>query len=194
MKAFKGYEDAKVYGNTPKLPAGGYVLKIMDAKVEEGKDGKDDSLLISFDIAEGEHAGFFSDNYKNQTQEDKKWKGTVYIRIPNDNNDPKEQWVRDRFRTFTYAVEDSNEGYHWDWNEDGLKGKIFGGVFNEREYSFNNRNGFYTRLQQRNIIPAEKIRKGDFTIPDRELLDGSTQKKADDFVTVPDGAEEDLPF
>ncbi|MBR3339174.1 MAG: hypothetical protein IKG19_03930 [Lachnospiraceae bacterium] len=194
MKAFKGYDDAKVYGQAAKLPVGGYVLKIMDAKVEEGKDGKDDSLLISFDIAEGEQKDFFAENYRNQTQEDKKWKGTVYVRIPNDENKPEEQWVRDRFRTFTYALEDSNAGYHWDWDENKLKGKLIGGVFNEREYNFNGRNGFYTRLQQRNIIPVEKIRKGEFSIPDRELLNGSRQKSSDDFVSVSDGAAEDLPF
>ena len=194
MKAFKGYDDAKVYGQTAKLPVGGYVLKILKAEVEDGTNGMDDSLKISFDIAEGEHTGFYADNYKNQTQEDKKWKGTVYIRIPNDDNKPEDQWIRDRFRTFTYAVEDSNDGYHWDWDEKKLKNKLIGGVFNEKEYNFNGRTGFFTRLQQKNIIPADNIRNNEFTIPDRELLDGSKEKATDDFVPVPDGTDEDVPF
>lgn len=197
MKAFKGYDDAKVYGQAAKLPVGGYVLKIMDAKVEEGKDGKDDSLLISFDIAEGEQKDFFAENYRNQTQEDKKWKGTVYVRIPNDENKPEEQWVRDRFRTFTYALEDSNDGYHWDWDENKLKGKKVGIVFGETGTVIEGKEIKYT--EPRFGIDIERVKNGTAPAAKFKAKNGygkGTPTDDDGFMSVDAITKdiEDLPF
>ena len=52
MKAFNGLEIKKSAGASEPLPAGGYVAKILNAKVEEYSWGE--VLVISFDIAEGE--------------------------------------------------------------------------------------------------------------------------------------------
>ena len=69
MKQFSGYK-AEAPVRKEKLPAGGYVAKIMDAREVEYSWGS--VLLISFDIAEGEHKDFFKNDYRSQQQEDKK--------------------------------------------------------------------------------------------------------------------------
>ena len=81
MKAFAGFK-AEAPARKEQLPAGGYIAKIMDAK-EIGYDWGN-VLLISFDIAEGEYKDFFAKDYRNQQQEDKKWRGTFRLRIPKD--------------------------------------------------------------------------------------------------------------
>ena len=74
MKAFNGYEPKRSYVRE-QLPAGGYVVKIMDVKLVHNDWG--DILLLSFDVEEGDKKGFFRDDYRGQTYEDKKWRGTM---------------------------------------------------------------------------------------------------------------------
>ena len=198
MEPLKGYEKAQAYTEQERLPVGGYVLKILDAKEQVNDWGK--VLIISFDIEEGEHKGFFAANYKAQTGEDKKWKGTYRLRVPKDDGSEQDEWAMRRFKTVITAFEDSNSGYHWNWDEQTLKGKTIGGLFNNKEYAFNGRHGFYTNCHS--LINVEKIRTGKFTVPDDTLLKntgsaGSASQPAvdsDGLISIPDGIDEELPF
>lgn len=89
MKAFNGYEPKRSYVRE-QLPAGGYVVKIMDVKLVHNDWG--DILLLSFDVEEGDKKGFFRDDYRGQTYEDKKWRGTYRLRIPADDGSDKDAW------------------------------------------------------------------------------------------------------
>ena len=129
MKAFNGLEIKKSVGASEPLPAGGYVAKILNAKVEEYSWGE--VLVISFDVAEGEYKDFFSKQYKENTREDKKWKGNFRLTVPNEGNQYFDSQKR-AFGNAIWAIEESNPGYHWDWNEAALKGKS--GLCNPRIY------------------------------------------------------------
>lgn len=83
----------------------------------EGKNGNSDVLVIAFDIAEGEQAGFYKRNYDSQTQEDKKWKGVYRLYCPKDDGTDQDNWTKRRFKTVMEAFESSNEKYHWNWDE-----------------------------------------------------------------------------
>ena len=80
MKPFKGFDRSNTYKEREELPKGAYILEIKDATMVSGSYG--DTLKISFDIAEGDKAGFYARNYKAQPAEDKKWKGTFRLSIP----------------------------------------------------------------------------------------------------------------
>lgn len=201
MKKLNGYESAQAYSDTERLPVGGYVLKIMDVKYQENDWG--DVILLSFDIAEGEHKDFFAANYKAQTGEDKKWKGTYRLRVPKDDGSEQDNWTMRRFKTVLGAFEDSNSGYHWNWDEQTLKGKLIGALFNNKEYSFddsngNNRHGFFTNCHS--LVTVEKIRSGKFEIPADTLLKVNNKQNSrqsdigTDFMQIPDGIDEELPF
>ena len=131
MKALKGYEKAKVILGSVQLPKGGYIAKIMDCK-EESKNGYT-WLAFSFDIAEGEFKGHFASQYRANTNEDKKWRGTYNAFIPDEGSQYYEDNLN-RFKTMMANIEESNEGYHWDWDESKLKGKMCGVLFGEKEF------------------------------------------------------------
>ena len=56
MKKLKGYESAKPYSEQERLPAGGYILRVLNVEYQENDWG--DVIILSFDIAEGEYKGF----------------------------------------------------------------------------------------------------------------------------------------
>ncbi|WP_130861454.1 hypothetical protein [Bacilliculturomica massiliensis] len=193
MKKLAGFEKAAPYADQAPLPVGGYILKILDARETENSWGGS-SLVISFDIEEGDYKGFFSKNYKAQTQEDKKWKGTARWNVPNDDGSEKDAKAMRAFKTMITAIEDSNEGYHWDWDEIKLKGKIVGGVFGRKEYDFDGRHGFYTTC--RNFKAVHAIREGSFKVPADWLLNREQGTSIPS--EIPEGFEplsdEDMPF
>lgn len=198
MKPFKDYDKVDPYANKEKLVPGGYVLRIEGVKYET-KPGVSDQIILSFDIYEGEFKDFFMKNWIDQTQEDKKWKGTYRIWIPTDDGSETDGWSKRRFKTIMNAFEDSNPGYAWDWNEQGLKGKLIGGIFNRKEYDFNGRTGFFTQCYM--LTDVDSIRDGNFKIPEDTLLkktniayDSAPMPPDDGFMKVPETDMDELPF
>ena len=199
MKQYKGFDRNDTYKDVERLPVGGYILKIMDAKEVTNDWGN--TLVISFDIAEGDHKDFFAANYKAQSGEDKKWKGVYRLRVPKDDGSEQDAWTKRRFNTVIVNIEDSNPGYHWDWDEKKLKGKLIGALFNNKEYEFNGRHGFFTNCY--GLVTTEKIRSGKFEIPADTLLKPQAASNGyptgavpgdDGFMNIPDGIDEELPF
>lgn len=186
MKAFNGYH-AEAPRRREILPAGGYVAKIMDAK-EVGYDWGS-VLLISFDIAEGEYQSFFAADYRGQAGEDKKWRGTLRLRIPKDDGSEQDEWSKRSFGNAMWAVEESNAGYHWGWDEVTLKGKTVGVLFRNKEWEMNGNTGWTTECCA--FDSAENIRSGKFKMPkDKPLKNGGGSSA---FTAVPAG-DDDLPF
>lgn len=193
IKRFGDYEKTQAYGDYDVLPKGGYVVKILGAEVCNNSVSQ--YVKISCDIAEGEYAGFYAKEYKNQQSEDKKWRCNYLLNIPNDDGSERDSWTKRRFKTFTEALEESNPGYHFDWDEQKFKGKIAGGLFNEREYEKNDGSiGRATNLAQ--FCAADKIRSGNFKLPkDRTISKpNSVQQNSDGFMQIPEGGDEELPF
>jgi hypothetical protein len=133
IRQFKDFATTKAYvDGGEQLPRGAYVCKIIGAKTEDGEYGQ--YVKIAFDIAEGDHAGYYKQRYDSNTSEDKKWPGVFLLNVPLDDGSDKDGWTKRRFRTFTDALEEANPGYHFDWDETKFKDKIVGIVFNYREY------------------------------------------------------------
>lgn len=194
MKPFADYETTQAAGEFEKLPKGAYEVKIEQAKVTTytGKDGSSfEKLEIAFDIDKGEYAGYYRRNLESQQQEDKKWKGVLRIYVPKDDGSEKDQWTKRKFKAIIQAIEDSNPGYHWDWNESGLKGKIVGCIFQWKEWAMNGKSGWFANPY--NFIDVAKVRSGEFKLPDDKPLP-KDQKPVDINISAEDDSEEDLPF
>ena len=197
MRPFKNYESTQTFSSRPTLPAGGYVCKILNAeeKVYSSSKGEWHKLEISFDIAEGENKGFYAVDYRAQTGEDKKWKGVIRLNVPNDDGSEMDAWNKRSFKTNMQAIEESNSGYHWDWNEAQLKNKTVGIVFRSEEWEYNGKHGWRTAPFK--MVPAADVKSGNIKIPDPKPLNGkaasqaSTAADLSDFVEV---ASADLPF
>lgn len=193
IKRFNDYEGTQAYGDYEVLPKDGYVVKILGAELCTNSVSQ--YVKISCDIAEGEYSGFYAKEYKNQQREDKKWHCNYLLYIPKDDGSERDSWTKRRFKTFAEALEESNPGYHFDWDEQKFKGKIIGGLFNEREYEKNDGSvGRATNLAQ--FCSVDKIRSGSFKLPKDKLINkpNSQQQSPDGFMNIPDGAEEELPF
>lgn len=193
MKQFKGFER-KEQVEWEQLPKGAYVIKLMNVKEEANKNSSGTHLAIAFDIAEGEYQGFYKKAFENDTREDKKWNNdaVIYINCPEDNS---QQWVIDNFNKFITAVEDSNEGYHWSWDEKTLKNKLVGAKFCIEQSEYEGK--IYDHTKAKWFIAAKKIRDGKYgKLPNDKLITNSKANDGpSDFMNIPDNiTAEEIPF
>lgn len=194
MKKFSDYENTQTFVERPKLPKDAYILRILNAEEIEYTWGR--VLKLDFDIAEGDQKDFYKRDYNLQTQEDKKWKGSYRLNIPKDDGSEQDAWTKMRFKTVMEAFENSNANYRWDWDEKKLKGKLIGGLFNLKEWEFNNNTGWFTQCKK--LVSIDDIRNKNFTLPaDEPLKDKKpavSEPAEGEFMNIPDGFGEELPF
>lgn len=192
IKKFGDYEQTKAYTDAEMLPKGAYVVKIMGATVEENSNGQ--YIKIGCDIAEGEFKDFYANQYKQDQREDKKWKCNYLLNVPKDDGTQEDGWTKRKFKTFTEALEDSNEGYHFDWDEKKFKGKLFGGLFNEQEYEKNDGSVGKT-VKIGKVISVQALKEGKYKMPEDKILTTTNKNSSSDtFMNLPDSIEEELPF
>lgn len=191
MKPINNYDQIKEAGGAiENLPAGGYICTIMKCAEERNRNSNGTHLTIQFDIAEGKHKDWFAADWKNQNREDKFWRGVINQNIP-DETSPKYEMQCGFFKRFTNAVEASNPGYHWDWNEVGLKGKKIGVVFGEVEKE-SQRGTRYMITRADSICSVDDVRNGKCKIPAPKML----QNAVNSYTAPASFAESDgdLPF
>ncbi|MCM1545147.1 MAG: hypothetical protein NC110_07610 [Ruminococcus sp.] len=196
MKPFNNYAETKAYTEREKIPAGGYicVIKAAEEKEYNTANGTFRNLLISFDVTEGDFKNYYANDYRSQQGEDKRWKGVVRLSVATDDGSERDEWTKSRFKGAMEAIEESNPGYHWDWDEAKLKGKKIGVLLQNREWEFNGNTGW--TAQPHLIVSVDKIREGKFKIPKDKPLQGSASTQAQtkpkqDFEEIDD---DDLPF
>ena len=195
MKKFNNWENVKAASEFVPLPAGGYIVELKNAKVKEYKNQNGDAFErfeIAIDIAEGEFKDYYANDYCNQTNEDKKWKGVLRLYMPKEDGSEQDEWTKSRFKSFIEAVEDSNPGFHWDWDESKLRGKKIGCLFRLEEWEYNGKTG--KKAQPFKAVSVEKIKSGNFKIPKEKLLEkneSAPTAPTPEFRDIPD---EDVPF
>lgn len=200
MKQFNGFEEAQKEARSmggQKLPAGAYVCRILGVKYQEGTEGKSDTIAVQFDIEEGEYKGFFKKQYEESTVEDKKYKGKTLIFRPREDGSKNDSYTKRNFASWVNALEDSNPGYAWDWDENKWKNKVLGIVFRETGTVINGNAVVYTeaafgcdaQLVRDGKAPVAKFKEREGY---RDAVAAATQST--DFVNVADGIEEELPW
>ena len=193
MKAFSGFKAEASGTNSRSLPAGAYVAKIKGVKIDGLEP--DQQLVLRLDVAEGEYKDFFFNRFKRDQETSKyevKYKGDFSLRIPNDANTKAMYPDSDkkRFNDAIYRIEESNPGYHWDWNEQGLKGLLIGINMQNAEY-----NGYkFTKIGRLEIV--DDVRNGSVqTMAPREPRGDADDRtfidKQSGFVGI---ETEELPF
>lgn len=155
------WNDVKEFSDRQKLPLGAYVCKVRNAIVQGSERGE--QLCILFDITEGEHAGFFANEFNASTNPDKKWKGVLKQWLPKDNGTEKDEWTKSSLKGMTTAFEKSNTGYCWDWNETSLIGRLIGVLFRNEEWEYEGKTGWAVRPFR--AISVDSVRDATFTLP-----------------------------
>lgn len=126
MQEIKDFDKVEEKKNFEPLKAGPYVCKILRAVDVSDKE----YIRVEFDITYGEHKGYFQALYDaakaNDNGKEPKWRGTLIRSY--------KQGALPFFKAFITAVEKSNNGYKWNWDEKTLNGKTVIANFREEEY------------------------------------------------------------
>lgn len=175
------WDNVKASAERETLPAGGYVVKIIGAKVAhyDSASGGFDRLEIGLDIAEGDYKDFYQRKYDANTNADRKWKGVLRQYLPKDDGSDKDEWTKSSLKAITEALEDSNPGYHWDWDETKMRGKTVGCLFRLEEWSVDGKKGW--KANPFRFISADKVRKGEFKPPKFKAHKDSPDDTPDNF-------------
>ncbi len=198
MRPINNWENVKeAGGDFENLPAGGYVCEIKKVTEKKNKNNNGTRLEIWFEISEGEWRGFFERDWRNQAREDKYWHGQINQNIPLDGS-PKYEAQCSFFKSFINAIEDSNPGYHWAWDENTLVNRRCGVIFGEQE-KMSKRGNKYIATYASSIVSVAAIKEGKYKIPELKALE-TKDEPASTFsgdwsgggqFSAPDG---DLPF
>ncbi|MBQ3565930.1 MAG: hypothetical protein IJA12_02005 [Oscillospiraceae bacterium] len=182
MKAVTGYTEAKAtsFNSPERLPAGGYVLRVLDVKEEN--NGYGDVVVLRFDITEGEFKGFFDNQYRNMPDEYKKWKGTYRLKIPFQNGNSEDDVKKYNrsvsfFKSQIEAVNKSNNisiDCSKEWDTAVLKNRLVGAVFGNKEWKIDGKTGWFTNCDH--LVDAKDIRDGNFKIPKDKPLDSKASE------------------
>lgn len=191
MKATSNFRSEPAKTAYPMLPKGLYIAQIKGVKVEE--EGPDQRMTIRLDIAEGEYAGYYTKHYKADQERggqfEVKYKGDLVLYAVNKKNTNR-KWPDSDIRSFNgaiWAIEQSNPGYHWNWDEQSLKGKAVG--INVRQGTYNGNP--YTTIGRLESIP--EIREGKAKVMNDSKPRGSAapaEESSNGFVQV----DEEVPF
>lgn len=171
MKTNTNWEFVEAAGSFPKVPAGGYVLKI--TKVKDNPRGE--FLELTYDIAEGDYKGTFS------AADD--WLHT-FRKYYNEKSAPF-------FKKFLVALESSNSDFDlavWNKEQDEREfvGKLIGGLIQERYYTSEKDGKDKTAIEVADTTDIYSIRGGFYKLPEPR----DNRVKRDAFADVYD----DVPF
>ena len=169
LKKPNNYDEVEVNLEFVPISLGGHKGVIMGVEEYTSPISGNTSLKVSVDTAkDDEQPEYFAEQYKNDTRTDKKWSNSAikYVSLKEDEN-----CVR-MLKGFITAVENSNNGFVYDWNKevDQLKGKKVGLVFGLEEYT-NNDGETKTVAKLNQFRSIDKI--DNVKIPKVKLLDGS---------------------
>lgn len=200
MEIIKDFDkvEAKGMDDFRGLPIGAYECVIMDARPNHNEQSGKDTFKVSVDIASGEFKDYFRKMYENDTRIDRKWNNNAvkYLSYTGDNVA--------YFKGFLTVVENSNQGYKWDWDETKLKGKKVCGVFQYEEYEKQdgtkgikvrlNKFRSLDKLKEIEVSDSIKMLDGTYTSYDDYMEKVEEKKPFSDFGNIVEVSAEDLPF
>lgn len=157
-----------------KLPAGGYVCEILNVNVDQTVNGKT-VIKLQIDIKEGEYAAYYTKLWNSQknSQFKRKWKGVYKIFLPINNGDESKYkrsiaFYKGQVNTIARSNGMPEINIEAGYDPDIFKHKLVGVLFRDSQYNVDGRQGFYTEAAF--LTTVEKIRSGDFKIPEPKLL------------------------
>jgi hypothetical protein len=151
-----------VTGGGEQLPAGVYQVGIVSASAGVTQTGKE-KLVLALEVTEGDYQGIFSRKYKTKKQynENAQWP-CLFHQVT-------EAESLGRYKGLIMAIEASNPGYHWDFDETTLKGKVCGCIFREEEFIGQNDGKVHTNTKPYAIIPLDEIATA--TVPEKKRIE-----------------------
>lgn len=198
MNKPNNYAETQASGEWTPVELGGHKMVIKQVSQKQSANGKD-MIVVLFDFAQDDaQAGYFMESYKNDIRPDKKWSNQATQYILTTDNDGK---CSKSFKTFCTCVENSNTGFScWKSDDtfdfDGIKNKKIGGVFGEQMDFYNGEEKKKRVLRW--FCSIDKVADAD--IPAMSETKAYKERPTSaypsntDFMRVPEGIDEELPF
>lgn len=173
--------QASTDGAFEKLPAGPYVVSIVSMEDYPMRE----YVELVYDIAEGEHRGYYSDDWGKSHP----YAHHIFLSY----KDRALGMLKGRLE----AIQKSNPGFDpfaaWDAGNLALfNGKLLGVNLQEEEYKRND-GDIATRLNVCQVVPADKVRAGEVKARDVKRLEGATAQPAQT-ASVPGVFDGHIPF
>ena len=195
MQKPNNYDGVQASGDFIPVRLGGHHLVIKQVQEQQTKTGKD-MIVVLFVIASGDdQAEYFMKEFQADIRPDKKWprNGRQYIVVTDSNGDCSKS-----FKTFISCIEKSNSGFKTEWGDNfcnQFKNKKIGGVFGEVENEYNGKVSMRHELRWF----CDDNKAADANVPAAKYLPNhnkivSAPVSADEFMSIPDGSEEEIPF
>lgn len=137
LKKPNNFEKTQVFKEFTRLPAGGHKCIIVEAEEYTSRTNKAMIKVTVDTSSDDKFPNYFSELYKNNNKENKKWSNNAVSYILLEDNEGN---CSRRFKQFTNAVEDSNNGFSSEAlfgnaNLNAvLKGRKVGVLFREEEF------------------------------------------------------------
>lgn len=186
MRKGRDWNNVQAYdGESTALKPGAYICVVKGMK-ETALNNGTPMVNLLFDIAEGEYKDYYLEKFAREKAENKdvKYKG-VYRTFPL----TKDGGTNPYFKGLVTAIEKSNSFVLPDeFDENDVKGKLFGGLFRRREWE---EGKWVTELAA--VRTVEAVREGNYILPEDKPLNNNSNSPYQGF-SIDNDDDEDLPF
>ncbi len=159
--SYSGFQAKERKGFLDVPPAGCYEAEILNVRFVPADGGKHqrDTIELFLDISDGEYKGRYMELWNDQKErfgDSVSYKGMFRLTPPVENDEP---WRVKAFEENLWCVQESNDGYSWDWDEKKLKGKKVGINVRNHYYTYNGKDRATTEICRFETIADVKAGK-----------------------------------
>jgi len=192
-----GYKNFEARERTSFLtvpPAGAYVARIENVNVQEPTDTNPRTVIeLIVDITEGEYTHRYKDLFDDQKSRfgNANYRGTFRLTVPTDDDADEDNWIKRKFETSMWCIEQSNPNFEWDWDEKKLRKLSVGISVRNKKYDYNGKVKTTTEIGRLEVV--QDVRDGKVKpMQDRDQTkkDNQTNDAANGFTAV----DEDVPW
>lgn len=183
MRKPDGYDECDAIGGGFRDPqAGPCILGIVNASIKNNRNGEQ-VLTLFLDIAEGE----FKNHYQRLTNRLNKNLLLRYFQNTEGKGTPY-------FKGIISAIEESNQGFQFDWNESELIHKKLGGNLREEEYVRTSDGTIGIALRVAYLCSKRSILEGGHKVLPAKKLQQETQREPGVDDIPPDDFNQDISY
>ena len=190
----RDYDSVQVGGDFKPLPAGGYICRIIGARITSNSNGLP-MVEAAFDIVEGEYSNYFSkkhqENLKRNPKSEYPYNGRAKVTAVD-----AEGHTKKTFKGFVTAVEESN-GMTLPREDNAfinaLNGKLVGVIFGREEFQASD-GKVHWATKPRWYRSVQTIESGEYPVPDDVTLEASNGGYYGSIPSNMSVAEEDIPW
>ena len=159
-----GYKNFEARERTSFLtvpPAGAYVARIENVNVQEPTDTNPRTVIeLIVDITEGEYTHRYKDLFDDQKSRfgNANYRGTFRLTVPTDDDADEDNWIKRKFETSMWCIEQSNPNFEWDWDEKKLRKLSVGISVRNKKYDYNGKEKTTTEIGRLEVV--QDVRDG----------------------------------